>query len=200
MKKAGGDSARCGPPSPGAGSEHESDSVCRSVGAFAGQVPGARTYARRTAVPQTMDGAGACWYADKDPRRVAALMDAMPSCLTRASEDAIVRRTEGSRSGGLRWQGFQRDPSWVRRTRFASPRAAGPKVAVDFPAPVRPAGQTHRGRPRQVRRLSPCARRCRDRDQRVPARPARDAAIGGSARRIRDSAGAAWASIGAYAR
>ena len=106
-------------------SEHEGFCV-PLVEAFYKQVP-VLAYAA-TAVPHTMDGAGVL-FDDKDPRHVAALMDAILS--DAALQDAIV---EGQTAAVRRLQA--RDfrgtlLGFVERI-LASPRAPGPKVAVDF--------------------------------------------------------------------
>ena len=106
-------------------SEHEGFCV-PLVEAFYKQVP-VLAYAA-TAVPHTMDGAGVL-FDDKDPRHVAALMDAILS--DSALQDAIV---EGQTAAVRRLQA--RDfrgtlLGFVERI-LASPRAPGPKVAVDF--------------------------------------------------------------------
>ncbi len=106
-------------------SEHEGFCV-PLVEAFYKQVP-VLAYAA-TAVPQTMDGAGIL-YADKNPRHVAALMDAILS--DRTLEEAIV---QGQMAAVERLQAKDFSGTllgFVERI-LASPRAAGPKVAVDF--------------------------------------------------------------------
>ena len=106
-------------------SEHEGFCV-PLVEAFYKQVP-VLAYAA-TAVPQTMDGAGIL-YADKNPRHVAALMDAILS--DRTLEEAIV---QGQKAAVERLQAKDFSGTllgFVERI-LASPRAAGPKVAVDF--------------------------------------------------------------------
>jgi len=106
-------------------SEHEGFCV-PLVEAFYKQVP-VLAYAA-TAVPQTMDGAGVL-YADKDPRHVAALMDAILSDPT--LEEAII---QGQRAAVERLQAkdFRGTLLGFVERILASPRAAGPKVAVDF--------------------------------------------------------------------
>ena len=106
-------------------SEHEGFCV-PLVEAFYKQVP-VLAYAA-TAVPQTMDGAGVL-YADKDPRHVAALMDAILSDPT--LEEAIV---QGQRAAVERLQAkdFRGTLLGFVERILASPRAAGPNVAVDF--------------------------------------------------------------------
>ncbi|MEP7304786.1 MAG: glycosyltransferase family 4 protein [Acidobacteriota bacterium] len=106
-------------------SEHEGFCV-PLVEAFYKQVP-VLAYAA-TAVPDTMDGAGIL-YDDKDPRSVAALMDAIVSNQT--LRDAIVgeqlaaveRLQEEDFAGTL--LGFVADM-------LSSPRAPKPRVAFDF--------------------------------------------------------------------
>ena len=106
-------------------SEHEGFCV-PLVEAFYKEVP-VLAYAA-TAVPQTMDGAGVL-YADKDPRHVAALMDAVLS-------DPILEETivQGQRAAveRLRVKDFRGTLLGFVERILASPRAAGPKVAVDF--------------------------------------------------------------------
>jgi L-malate glycosyltransferase len=106
-------------------SEHEGFCV-PLVEAFYKQVP-VLAYAA-TAVPDTMDGAGVL-FDDKDPRHVAALMDAILSDPT--LEDAIV---EGQTAavGRLQAKDFSGTLLGFVERILASPRAAGPKVAVDF--------------------------------------------------------------------
>jgi glycosyltransferase involved in cell wall biosynthesis len=106
-------------------SEHEGFCV-PLVEAFYKQVP-VLAYAA-TAVPQTMDGAGVL-YADKEPRHVAALMDAILS--DRALEEAIV---EGQTAAveRLKAKDFRGTLLGFVERILRSPRAAGPKVAVDF--------------------------------------------------------------------
>ena len=106
-------------------SEHEGFCV-PLVEAFYAQVP-VLAYAA-TAVPHTMDGAGVL-FDDKDPRHVAALMDAILSDPT--LEDAIV---EGQTAavGRLQAKDFSGTLLGFVERILASPRAAGPKVAADF--------------------------------------------------------------------
>jgi glycosyltransferase involved in cell wall biosynthesis len=106
-------------------SEHEGFCV-PLVEAFHKQVP-VLAYAA-TAVPQTMDGAGVL-FDDKDPRHVAALMDAILSDPT--LEEAIV---EGQSAAVARLQAkdFRGTLLGFVERILASPRAPGPKVAVDF--------------------------------------------------------------------
>jgi len=106
-------------------SEHEGFCV-PLVEAFYKQVP-VLAYAA-TAVPHTMDGAGVL-FDDKDPRHVAALMDAILSDPT--LQDAIV---EGQTAavGRLQARDFRGTLLGFVERILASPRAAGPKVAVDF--------------------------------------------------------------------
>jgi glycosyltransferase involved in cell wall biosynthesis len=106
-------------------SEHEGFCV-PLVEAFHKQVP-VLAYAA-TAVPHTMDGAGVL-FDDKDPRHVAALMDAILSDPT--LEDAIV---EGQTAAVARLQAkdFRGTLLGFVERILESPRAAGPKVAVDF--------------------------------------------------------------------
>jgi len=106
-------------------SEHEGFCV-PLVEAFHKQVP-VLAYAA-TAVPHTMDGAGVL-FDDKDPHHVAALMDAILSDPT--LEDAIV---EGQTAavGRLQARDFRGTLLGFVERILASPRAAGPKVAVDF--------------------------------------------------------------------
>jgi L-malate glycosyltransferase len=106
-------------------SEHEGFCV-PLVEAFYKQVP-VLAYAA-TAVPHTMDGAGVL-FDDKDPRHVAALMDAILS--DPALQDAIV---EGQTAavGRLQAKDFTGTLLGFVDRILASPRAAGPKVAADF--------------------------------------------------------------------
>jgi glycosyltransferase involved in cell wall biosynthesis len=106
-------------------SEHEGFCV-PLVEAFYKQVP-VLAYAA-TAVPHTMDGAGVL-FDDKDPRHVAALMDAILS--DAALQDAIV---EGQTAavGRLQARDFRGTLLGFVERILASPRAPGPKVAVDF--------------------------------------------------------------------
>jgi glycosyltransferase involved in cell wall biosynthesis len=106
-------------------SEHEGFCV-PLVEAFHKQVP-VLAYAA-TAVPHTMDGAGVL-FDDKDPHHVAALMDAILSDPT--LEDAIV---EGQTAavGRLQARDFRGTLLGFVERILASPRAAGPKVAIDF--------------------------------------------------------------------
>jgi glycosyltransferase involved in cell wall biosynthesis len=106
-------------------SEHEGFCV-PLVEAFYKQVP-VLAYAA-TAVPHTMDGAGVL-FDDKDPRHVAALMDAILS--DAALQDAIV---EGQTAavGRLQARDFRGTLLGFVERILASPRAPGAKVAVDF--------------------------------------------------------------------
>jgi glycosyltransferase involved in cell wall biosynthesis len=106
-------------------SEHEGFCV-PLVEAFYKQIP-VLAYAA-TAVPSTMDGAGVL-YDDKDPRHVAALMDAIVSDC--ALQDAIV----GAQTAAVdRLQGkdFSRTLLGFIDQILAAPRAREPKVAFDF--------------------------------------------------------------------
>ena len=106
-------------------SEHEGFCV-PLVEAFYKQVP-VLAYAA-TAVPHTMDGAGVL-FDDKDPRHVAALMDAILS--DPGLQDAIV---EGQTAavGRLQAKDFRGTLLRFVERILASPRAAAPKVAADF--------------------------------------------------------------------
>ncbi len=106
-------------------SEHEGFCV-PLVEAFYKQVP-VLAYAA-TAVPHTMDGAGVL-FDDKDPRHVAALMDAILS--DPKLQDAIV---EGQTAavGRLQAKDFRGTLLGFVEQILASPRAAAPKVAADF--------------------------------------------------------------------
>jgi glycosyltransferase involved in cell wall biosynthesis len=106
-------------------SEHEGFCV-PLVEAFYKQVP-VLAYAA-TAVPHTMDGAGVL-FDDKDPRHVAALMDAILSDPT--LQDAIV---EGQTAavGRLQAKDFRGTLLGFVERILASPRASAPKVAADF--------------------------------------------------------------------
>jgi glycosyltransferase involved in cell wall biosynthesis len=106
-------------------SEHEGFCV-PLVEAFYKQVP-VLAYAA-TAVPHTMDGAGVL-FDDKDPRHVAALMDAILS--DPGLQDAIV---EGQTAavGRLQAKDFRGTLLGFVERILASPRAAAPKVAADF--------------------------------------------------------------------
>jgi glycosyltransferase involved in cell wall biosynthesis len=106
-------------------SEHEGFCV-PLVEAFYKQVP-VLAYAA-TAVPHTMDGAGVL-FDDKDPRHVAALMDAILS--DPKLQDAIV---EGQTAavGRLQAKDFRGTLLGFVERILASPRAAAPKVAADF--------------------------------------------------------------------
>jgi glycosyltransferase involved in cell wall biosynthesis len=106
-------------------SEHEGFCV-PLVEAFYKQVP-VLAYAA-TAVPQTMDGAGVL-YADRDPGHVAALMDAILSDPT--LEEKIVQEQRAAVER-LRAKDFRGTLLGFVERILASPRAAGPKVAVDF--------------------------------------------------------------------
>jgi glycosyltransferase involved in cell wall biosynthesis len=106
-------------------SEHEGFCV-PLVEAFYKQVP-VLAYAA-TAVPDTMDGAGVL-FDDKDPRHVAALMDAILSDPT--LQDAIVE-AQTAAVGRLQAKDFSGTLLGFVERILVSPRAAGPKVAVDF--------------------------------------------------------------------
>ena len=106
-------------------SEHEGFCV-PLVEAFYKQVP-VLAYAA-TAVPDTMDGAGVL-YDDKDPRSVAALMDAIVSNQT--LREAIVAEQLAAVAVSRRKTSKARcSVSW--RTSSQSPRAPKPRVAFDF--------------------------------------------------------------------
>jgi glycosyltransferase involved in cell wall biosynthesis len=106
-------------------SEHEGFCV-PLVEAFYKQVP-VLAYAA-TAVPDTMDGAGVL-YDDKDPREVAALMEAIVSndtlqeAIVRAQSEAVARLQREDFAGTL--LAFVEDI-------LAAPRAPRPHVAFDF--------------------------------------------------------------------
>ncbi len=106
-------------------SEHEGFCV-PLVEAFYKQVP-VLAYAA-TAVPSTMDGAGVL-YDDKDPRRVAALMDAIVS--DGRVQDAIV---DGQLAAidRLRAKDFAGTLLGFVDRILRSPRAEPPHVAFDF--------------------------------------------------------------------
>ena len=106
-------------------SEHEGFCV-PLVEAFYKQVP-VLAYAA-TAVPATMDGAGVL-YDDKDPRHVAALMDAVLSNC--ALEDRIVDAQRAA-VGRLQAKDFAGTLLGFVDRIFASPRAPKPHVAFDF--------------------------------------------------------------------
>jgi glycosyltransferase involved in cell wall biosynthesis len=106
-------------------SEHEGFCV-PLMEAFYKQIPVVALAA--TAVPATMDGGGVL-YEDRDPLRVAALLDAVLSDgplydRVIASQDAAVARLVAKDFPGLLLR-------FVERT-LASPRAAAPRVAFDF--------------------------------------------------------------------
>ena len=105
-------------------SEHEGFCV-PLVEAFYMEVP-VLAYAA-TAVPATMDGAGVL-YDDKDPRHVAALMDAIVS--------NCPSRTRSSRPAGRRpaaaGEGLRRHAARIRRRDSPLPRAPMPPVTFDF--------------------------------------------------------------------
>jgi len=106
-------------------SEHEGFCV-PLVEAFYKEVP-VLAYAA-TAVPDTMDGAGVL-FDDKDPRHVGALMDAILSDPT--LQDTIVE-AQTAAVGRLQAKDFSGTLLGFVKRILASPRAAGPKVAVDF--------------------------------------------------------------------
>jgi glycosyltransferase involved in cell wall biosynthesis len=106
-------------------SEHEGFCV-PLVEAFYKEVP-VLAYAA-TAVPGTMDGAGVL-YEDKDPRYVAALMDAIVSNCT--LQDAIVRE-QLEAVQRLMAQDFQGTLFGFVDEILGSPRAPRPRVAFDF--------------------------------------------------------------------
>ena len=106
-------------------SEHEGFCV-PLVEAFYKQVP-VLAYAA-TAVPATMDGAGVL-YDDKDPRHVAALMDAVLSNC--ALGDRIVDAQHAA-VGRLQAKDFAGTLLGFVDRILASPRAPKPHVAFDF--------------------------------------------------------------------
>ena len=106
-------------------SEHEGFCV-PLVEAFYKQVP-VLAYAA-TAVPATMDGAGVL-YDDKDPRHVAALMDAVLSNC--ALEDRIVDAQRAA-VGRLQARDFAGTLLGFVDRILASPRTPKPHVAFDF--------------------------------------------------------------------
>jgi glycosyltransferase involved in cell wall biosynthesis len=106
-------------------SEHEGFCV-PLIEAFYKQVP-VLAYAA-TAVPATMDGAGVL-YDDKDPRQVAALMDAIVSNCT--LQDHIVD-AQLAAVGRLRARDFAGTLLGFVDRVLAAPRAAKPHVAFDF--------------------------------------------------------------------
>jgi glycosyltransferase involved in cell wall biosynthesis len=106
-------------------SEHEGFCV-PLVEAFYKQVP-VLAYAA-TAVPATMDGAGVL-YDDKDPRHVAALMDAVLSNC--ALEDRIVDAQRAA-VGRLQAKDFAGTLLGFVDRILTSPRAPKPNVAFDF--------------------------------------------------------------------
>ena len=106
-------------------SEHEGFCV-PLVEAFYKQVP-VLAYAA-TAVPHTMDGAGVL-FDDKDPRHVAALMDAI---LSDTALQEVIVEGQAAAVGRLQARDFSGTLLGFVERILASPRAAGPKVAVDF--------------------------------------------------------------------
>lgn len=106
-------------------SEHEGFCV-PLVEAFYKQVP-VVAYAA-TAVPSTMDGGGVL-FDTKDPRYVAALMDAVLS--DTALQEAIVEGQDAA-VGRLQARDFTGTLLGFVDQILASPRAARPKVASDF--------------------------------------------------------------------
>jgi L-malate glycosyltransferase len=106
-------------------SEHEGFCV-PLVEAFYKEVP-VLAYAA-TAVPDTMDGAGVL-YDDKDPRHVAALIDAIISrcelqdAIVKEQREAVARLQARDFAGTL--LGYVEDI-------FSAPRAPRPRVAFDF--------------------------------------------------------------------
>ena len=106
-------------------SEHEGFCV-PLVESFYKQVP-VLAYAA-TAVPATMDGAGVL-YDDKDPRHVAALMDAVVSNC--ALQDRIVD-AQLAAVGRLRAKDFAGTLLRFVDRILEGPRAPRPKVAFDF--------------------------------------------------------------------
>ena len=106
-------------------SEHEGFCV-PLVEAFYKQVP-VLAYAA-TAVPATMDGGGVL-FDTKDPRHVAALMDAVLS--DTAVQDAIIEG-QNAALGRLQARDFTGTLLGFVDQILASPRAAAPKVAFDF--------------------------------------------------------------------
>src|SRR6185369_11837341 len=106
-------------------SEHEGFCV-PLVEAFYKQVP-VLAYAA-TAVPDTMDGAGVL-YDDKDPRSVAALIDAIVSDCS--LQDAIVHR-QLAVVGRLQNADFAGTLLGFVDDILAAPRAPKPRIAFDF--------------------------------------------------------------------
>ena len=106
-------------------SEHEGFCV-PLVEAFQKQVP-VLAYAA-TAVPATMDGAGVL-YDDKNPRQVAAVMDAILSNC--ALQDRIVDAQRAA-VGRLQAKDFAGTLLRFVDRILASPRAPKPNVAFDF--------------------------------------------------------------------
>ena len=106
-------------------SEHEGFCV-PLVEAFYKQVP-VLAYAA-TAVPSTMDGAGVL-YDDKDPRHVAALMDAILSDC--ALQDAIVA-AQLLAVRRLQAKDFAATLLGIIDQILSAPRAPAPQVAFDF--------------------------------------------------------------------
>ena len=106
-------------------SEHEGFCV-PLVEAFYKEVP-VIAYAA-TAVPATMDGAGVL-YSEKDPFKVAALMDAASANVTIRS--AIIE-AQLAAVGRLQARDFASTLLEFIRTILAAPRASKPKVAPSF--------------------------------------------------------------------
>jgi glycosyltransferase involved in cell wall biosynthesis len=106
-------------------SEHEGFCV-PLVEAFYKEVP-VLAYAA-TAVPDTMDGAGVL-YDDKEPRHVAALMDAILSNCE--LQDAIVKE-EREAVRRLQSEDFAGDLLEFVDEILSAPRAPKPRVAFDF--------------------------------------------------------------------
>jgi glycosyltransferase involved in cell wall biosynthesis len=106
-------------------SEHEGFCV-PLVEAFYKQVP-VLAYAA-TAVPDTMDGAGVL-YEDKDPRSVAALMDAMVS--NQALREAIIAEQLAA-VARLKGEDFEGTLLGFVGDILSAPRAPRPQVAFDF--------------------------------------------------------------------
>lgn len=106
-------------------SEHEGFCV-PLVEAFYKQVP-VLAYAA-TAVPATMDGAGVLFH-DKDPKHMAALMDAILSD-TRLQDAIVAEQTAAV--ARLRSIDFGKTLVGFVERILRGPRATGPKVAADF--------------------------------------------------------------------
>jgi glycosyltransferase involved in cell wall biosynthesis len=106
-------------------SEHEGFCV-PLVEAFYKQVP-VVAYAA-TAVPGTMDGAGVL-YTDKDPSRVAALIDAIVSNVE-VQESIVQGQLEAIER--LRRRDFAGTLLGIVNRILASPRAPAPQVSFDF--------------------------------------------------------------------